>query len=50
MNWTIVKTSKRSRADRKDQMGKHNDIVIPYVAGTSEKLRRLNLPAVDPES
>ena len=41
-NWTFVKTAKRSRADRDEEMTKHN-IVIPYGAGTIEKLRRISV-------
>ena len=28
-NWTFVKTSNRSRADREEETGKHNNILIP---------------------
>ena len=38
-NWTFIRTSKRSRADKKMEM--HNNIIIPYVAGISEKLKRI---------
>ena len=35
LNWTFVITAKRSRADGEEETRKHNNIVIPYVAGTS---------------
>ena len=41
-NWTFVRTSKWSRADNKEEeTRKHNNIFIPSVAGTSEKLSRI---------
>ena len=39
-NWTFVKTSKRSRADREKETRKPSYIIIPYVVGASETLRR----------
>ena len=33
--------SKRSRADREEETRKPNNIAVPYVTGTSEKLRRI---------
>ena len=39
-NWTFVKIAKRARSDREEETEKCNIIIIPYVAGTSEKLRR----------
>lgn len=40
-DWIFVKTSERSRGDREEEMGKRNNITIPYVARTSEKLRSI---------
>lgn len=39
-NWTFVKT-KRSRADREEEIEKRNNIVIPYVTGISETLGKI---------
>ena len=36
-----MKTFKRFRADRKEEKGKCDNIVIPYIMGTFEKLRRI---------
>ena len=40
-NWIIVKTSERSWTDRGEETEKHYNIVISYVGGISEKLRRI---------
>ncbi|XP_054861960.1 uncharacterized protein LOC129347772 [Amphiprion ocellaris] len=41
-NWAFIKTAKKRREDKKDEdHKKRNNIVIPYVAGISEKLRRI---------
>ena len=40
-DWTFVKTSKKFRADRVEETKKLKSIINPYVAGTSENLRRI---------
>ena len=40
-NWTFVKTSERSSADREEETGKLNDIIIPYVVGKQPSHKRM---------
>ncbi|KAL3972435.1 transcription elongation factor S-II [Sarotherodon galilaeus] len=45
-NWAFIKSAKRHRKEdqtpaREDKKDRRNNIVIPYVAGVSEKLRRV---------
>ena len=40
-NWTFVKTFKIFRADRNEEKGQCDNIVISYILGTSEELRRI---------
>ena len=45
-NWTFVKTATKSKKDtnatgEEERKNRRNNIVIPYVSGVSEKLRRI---------
>ena len=41
-NWALIKTKKRNRTEREENNIKRKNIVIPYITGVSEKLRRIS--------
>ncbi|XP_060781028.1 uncharacterized protein LOC132888964 [Neoarius graeffei] len=40
-NWSFFKSRKRNITDKEDNRNKRKNIVIPYISGLSEKLRRI---------
>ncbi|XP_060756448.1 uncharacterized protein LOC132867510 [Neoarius graeffei] len=40
-NWSFFKSRKRNIMDKEDNRNKRKNIVIPYISGLSEKLRRI---------
>ena len=40
-NWAFIKNNKRNRSEKEENTIKRKNIVIPYIAGVSEKLRRI---------